>query len=239
MECLFHGRLTGRVGFEFETGNLTIRNAARNDPLKVSQVRHYVEREAVRGYSLRNVDTDCGDFFLGNASPRERPDTGKFADPLCHHAKVTAGTDERLFEEANIVNWAEVWAFFSREVAPEIDDGVSDELTWAGVGDVASAVDLMQFNSALRQHFITDQNIRAMRIAAECKYRRMFQQKQGVADKVLLPGSNYLLLDGHGLCVWDSTEMKEIDVHQELVVIQWRKEQPSMNPAALLANFKY
>jgi hypothetical protein len=51
----------------------------------------------------------------------------------------------------------------------------------------------------------------------------MLQQEQRVADKLLLPHSNDLLLDSHCFRVGDPTEMEEVDVHDKL-----QRKQPSL-----------
>ncbi len=56
-----------------------------------------------------------------------------------------------------------------------------------------------------------------MRISTERQHRRMFQQKQRVADKILLPRSDHLLLDSHAFHIRDATEMDKIDVHDRFV----------------------
>ena len=55
-----------------------------------------------------------------------------------------------------------------------------------------------------------------MRIAAERQHGRMLQQEQCVTDKLLLPCRDDLLLDGHRFPIGDTTEIEEVDVHDEL-----------------------
>ena len=47
MKRRLHGRLAFVAGLEFQAGDLAVRNAAGDDPLKVAEVRRYVESEAV------------------------------------------------------------------------------------------------------------------------------------------------------------------------------------------------
>ncbi len=65
-----HCRLALRVGFEFKASDLAICNSARDNPLKVAQVRRYVEGEAVRRDALGDMHADGGDFFFSNATLR-------------------------------------------------------------------------------------------------------------------------------------------------------------------------
>jgi hypothetical protein len=43
----------------------------------------------------------------------------------------------------------------------------------------------------------------------------MFQQKQGVADKILLSRNDCLLLEHQGVRIGDSAEMEKINVHDK------------------------
>jgi hypothetical protein len=64
----------------------------------------------------------------------------------------------------------------------------------------------------------------------------MFQQKQSVADKVLLSRANDLLLNGHSLRVGDSTEMEKVDMHRKLRSLSFRvkRKQASLAPGCPL-----
>src|SRR5260370_13496896 len=190
MKGLFHGGLAIRIGLELEAGDLAIADAAGDNPFEVAKVCRYVKREAVRGYALRDMNSNGGDLFFADTASGHGPDTGELTDALGHHAEVAAGSDQSFFEEANVVHGAEVWAFFSGKIATQIEDGIPDELTWAVVGNVSTAIDLVQFHPALCEQFVADQDVGAMRIATERKHRRMFQQEQRVVDKVLLPCSD-------------------------------------------------
>ena len=64
----------------------------------------------MRGDSLRDVDADGGDLLLADAASGERPDAGEFADALRQDAEVVAGADERLFDQADEVDRAEMRA---------------------------------------------------------------------------------------------------------------------------------
>ena len=54
--------------------------------------------------------------------------------------------------------------------------------------------------------------LRAMRVAAQRKHRRMLQQQQRIADQVLLPRSNHLLLDRKRLRVGNTAEMEQMNI---------------------------
>ena len=161
----FHGgrrRDCGGVGLEFEAGDLAVGDAAGDDPLEVAQVGGDVEREAVRGDALRDVDADGGDLLLRDAAAGDGPDAGELADALREHAEVAAGADEDLFEQADEVDRAEVRALLAGEVAAQIEDGVADELAGAVVGDVAAAVDLVELDAALAEELVGGEDVGAV-----------------------------------------------------------------------------
>jgi hypothetical protein len=57
------GRLQGG-SFKFKAGDAAVADAAGYDPLEVAEVGRHVEREAVGGDALRNVNADGGEFAL-------------------------------------------------------------------------------------------------------------------------------------------------------------------------------
>src|SRR5260370_34354932 len=186
MKGLFHGGLAIRIGLELEAGDLAIADAAGHDPFEVAKVCRYVKRESVRGDALRDMNSNGGDLFFADAASGHGPEAGELTDALGRHAEVPAGSDQSFFEQANVVHGAEVWAFFSGKIATQIEDGIPDELTWAVVGNVSTAIDLVQFHPALCEQFVAGQHVGAMRIATERQHRRMFHAEECVVEKVLV-----------------------------------------------------
>ena len=74
-------------------------------------------------------------------------------------AEVAAGADEDLFEKADEVYWAEMRAFLAGEIATKVNDWVADELTWTVIGDVAAAIDLVEFHAALSEEFVGGEDV--------------------------------------------------------------------------------
>ena len=74
-----------------------------------------------------------------------------------------------------------------------------------------------------------------MRIAAERQHGRMLQQEQCVADKLLLPCGDDLLLDGHRFRIGDATEMEEVDVHDKLLFVLFlgKRDSRAWGPAVI------
>ena len=141
-----------------------------------------VQREAMRGDALRDVDADGGNLLFGNASSGECPYAGALADALSHDTEVAAGSDEGFFEQANEVHRTEVRAFLSREIAAQVDDGIADELAGAVIGDVAAAVNLVEFDALSHKEFVGREDVAAVRVATEGEDRRMLEHQERIAD---------------------------------------------------------
>src|SRR6187402_1602250 len=160
------GKLLGDL--QLQAGDLAVGDAAGDDPLEVAEIRCDVEREAVRGNRLRDVDTDRGDLLLLYGRPGHRPNTGALADALREHTEVGAGTDERLFHEANEVDRAEVRAFFAGKIfTTEIEDGITNQLTGPVIRHVPAAIDLVDLRTLRRKKLVTGKDVGACRISSE------------------------------------------------------------------------
>jgi hypothetical protein len=217
VERRLHGGLAAGVGLELEAGDLTVVDAAGDDPFEVAEVGGDVERESVGGDALGDVDADGRDLLLADTASGDGPDAGELADALGHDAEVAAGADQSLFEETDVVDGAKVWAFFAGKIAAEIEDGVADELAGAVIGDVAAAIDLVHLHSTLGEEIVASEDVGAVGVAAEGEDGRMLQHEESVADEVLLASGDDLLLDGESFAVGDAAEMEKIDVHERVV----------------------
>jgi hypothetical protein len=159
------------------------------------------------------VYADGGDLFLGDGAAGVGPDAGELADALGGDAEVFAGEDEGFFHEADKVYRAEVWALFAGEVAPEVEDGVADELAGAVVGDVAAAVDLVDGDAFAGEKVVGGEDVGAGGVAAEGEDRGVFEEDEGVADEAGFAGGDDFGLDAEAFEVGDAAELEEMDVH--------------------------
>ena len=198
---------------ELQRGDRAVGDAAGDDPVEVAEVGGDVEREAVRGDGLRDMDADGGDLLFANAAAGQGPDAGEFADALRGHAEVFAGEDEGLFHQADEVDGAEVRAAFAGQVAAEIEDGVADELAGAVVGDVAAAVDLVDLDAAAGKELVGGEDVGAGGVAAEGEDRRVLEEEERVADGAGFARGDDLSLDAQAFGVGDAAELEEVDVH--------------------------
>ena len=81
------------------------------------------------------------------------------------------------------------------------------------IGDVAAAIDLVEFHAALGEERVGGEDVGAVGVATESENGRVLEEQKCVGDEVLLAGGDDLLLDREGFCVWNAAEMNEIDVH--------------------------
>src|SRR5579883_1567476 len=190
---LHGGRRCAAGGFELEAGDGAIGDAAGDDEVEVAQVGGDVEREAVRGDAARDVHADGGDFLLGDGAAGDGPDAGASGDALRGDGEVSQGADEGFFEEADVVDGADA-AVVQGETA-QVEDGVADELAGSVVGDVAAAVDLMDFDAAIGKEFVAGEDVGAGGVASQGEYGWVFEQEEGVADAVFVARLDELLLD--------------------------------------------
>jgi hypothetical protein len=123
-------------------------------------VRSVMPQGTMRSKSRRSVVTlrakpwevmprDGGDFLFRDGAAGDGPDAGASGDALRGDTEVGAGADEGFFEEADVLDGSE-----ARVEAAQIEDGVADELSGSVVGDVASAIDLVDLDAAAGQQFV-------------------------------------------------------------------------------------
>src|SRR5271168_459073 len=103
------------IGFQFEAGYIAVRDAAGHNPLKITQISSDIHCKAMRGDPLRDMNPNRSNLLLAATAASHGPDAGQFADSLRHHAKDAAGPDQHLFEQTNVVDRAQMWAFFAGE----------------------------------------------------------------------------------------------------------------------------
>ena len=104
-------------------------------------------------------------------------------------------------------------AALAGQVAAEIEDGVADELAGAVVGDVAAAVDLVDFYGFLGELVVRGEDVGAGGVAAEGEDGWVLKEDEGVADEAGFSGGDNLGLQAETFGVGDAAEMEEVDVH--------------------------
>lgn len=215
--------LSRGIGFEFEGGDTTIGDAAGDDPAKIAQIGGDVECEAVRSDAGSDVNADGGNLFLCRGTAGVGPDAGSLADALGGDAEVFAGENECLFDEANEVDGAEVWAAFAGKIAAEVEDRVTDELTGAVVGDVATTVDFVNLDASASEELVGGEDVGTGGVAAEGENGRMLHEQEGVAEGAGFAGRDDLLHDPQTFGVGDAAELKQMeDLHVNLMEMNLR-----------------
>jgi hypothetical protein len=167
----------------------------------------------VGGDGPGDVDADGSDLLFGDGAAGVGPDTSEFTDALGGDAKVLAGEDEGFFHEADEVDGAEMRAFFAREVAAEVEDGVTDELAGTVVGDVAAAVDLVDVDAFAGEKVVGGEDVGARGVATEGENRWVLKEDEGIANAVGFACSDDFGLNAKAFGVGDATELEEMDVH--------------------------
>src|ERR1700679_1058768 len=156
---------------------------------------------------------DRRDLLLANASASEGPNARKFADPLRWNAEVLARQDERLFHQPDEVHRPKMWSTVTRQVAAQVEDGITRQLAGPVIRNVSATVDLMDLDAALSQRLIASKNVRARRIPPDRKHRRMLHQHKRVANRASLSRSNHLRLNAQSFSIGNAAELEQMNVH--------------------------
>jgi hypothetical protein len=145
------------------------------------------------------------------------PHSGQASDAFRGDGEVGAGAHEDFFQAADECDRAEGLVQGGRSVrrftskSPQIEDGISDDLAGPVEGDVATAVAFEEFDTALGKEFRRRDHVGCFCIAAQRYDRRMFQQKQDIADFFFLAESDKLALQAKAGCIIDCAELDERD----------------------------
>src|SRR6516165_1808120 len=214
------GEMVGETRFYFieghaarkellEGGSFAAHDAAGNDEVEIAQVGRDVIGEAVRRDPAADVDADRSKFFFLVSG--FHPDAGPPGDAVGGNAEIGAGADHNFFERSNV----------PADIAPEmgkIQDGVTDDLAGAVIGDVSATVRFVEFHGLLAQDGFGGEQIRAIGIAAECDDVRMLAEQEDVVDGAGFASGNKTLLQGEGLAVGDEAQVgDEASRHNETV----------------------
>ncbi len=158
---------------------------------EVIEIGGYVEGKAVGGDAARHVDAQGGNFLFRDGTSGHGPDAGAAGRALGQHAIVRTGANEHFFQLAQVLDDAQ-----RRGEAAQMEDGITHQLPWSVIGDVASAVGLKQRDAAPRQQLVAGNDVLAVGIPAQGEHRRMLDQQQHIADALLLAQGADLLLQG-------------------------------------------
>src|ERR1700689_5491073 len=87
-----------------------------------------------------------GNLLLRHRSSGQGPDSGAAGCALGKHAVIRAGTNEHLFQLAQVLDNAQRW-----EKATQIENGITHQLPRPVIGDVPATVGFKQLDAATGQ----------------------------------------------------------------------------------------
>ncbi len=164
------------------------------------------------GGSVAFLPQNCSKGPPSAAPPHRRwhADAGQSANAACLDAKFAAEADKGFFHETDKVDGAEPSAFRVAQTA-QIEDWVADQLARPVKRDIASAIDLVQSDAALRQQLIGGKNVGAFGIAPQREHRRMFEKQKRVADQVVGAQVDEFSLQAQRVSIIHSAEIEVLD----------------------------
>jgi hypothetical protein len=177
----------------FERRRSFIGNAARDDQIKVSQISRNIVREAVRSDPAAKVHAKGGEFLFFACGVAD-PDAVAARDARGGDSKIGCRADHGFFELLDVP--ADVATVFG-----EIEDGVTDDLAGAVVGDVAAAVGFLERDVHLGQEAVARAEIFFFAVAAQGDYVGVLAEDQDVWDRAGFAAFDELMLQCAGLGV--------------------------------------
>src|SRR5262245_58327781 len=125
-DALCYGAHLDRVAQQFLQGSHSVTaNAARNDQLKVIQIGGDVERETVHGHPARDANANSRELFLAHPYAIA---TAWFR----LHPEIARRADQHFLNIAYV-------AAYVLTPGRQLDDRISDQLSGAMIGNIASA----------------------------------------------------------------------------------------------------
>src|SRR5579884_3852915 len=199
LQCeLFRERVddggAGRMRALLQHGRDGLCETARHDVLEIPQVGGMVQSEAVRGDPAADVDANGGDFSAVD------PDSGSAFEAVRMNVELCEGVDERLFDGANIRDYVAL-------PFAEIEDGVTDDLAGAMIGDVAAAIGVMELDAGALENLGRREEICKMAVPAQRDDMGVLDDEERVGDFAALARVDELFLDGEGFGVGDIAQV--------------------------------
>ena len=146
----------------------------------------------------------------GRSGPGEVHTPVRPADSFGRDAEVGAGADQDFLKPAHVIDCAQSLTFAVRRGnAPQIENGITDELARAVESDVAAAITFENLDAALSQDFGRGKDVVPLAIATESDDRRMFEQKKNVADAVFFAQIDQALLQPQAGGVIERAELED------------------------------
>ena len=202
---------SARMALVLQTGDASVRDATRNDPLELLQVRGRVQGESMRGDSAGDVHANGGDLALTvfrSHSHAPCPDASAPAHALRKNPVLRADPYENLLQSAYEIDCAQ-----ARREAAEIKDGIAHKLPRTVVGDVASPPGLDHLYTPRLEQCLRGDDVLAQRISPERQNRGVFEQQQNIAHLSRLAKRDKMLLQPESDSIFNPTEIGDRDNH--------------------------
>ena len=103
---------------------------------------------------------------------------------------------------------------FAGKVAAEIEDGVADELAGAVVGDVAAAIDFVDFDAFAEEESSVARMLARVALRPSVRTGGCSRRMRVSPIWSALRAATTSLLDGEAFGVGDAAELEEMDVHR-------------------------
>jgi hypothetical protein len=215
--------LSRRGEFLFKTGDGVVGDATGDDELEITKVGGDVKGEPMGSDAPGDMDADGRDLsfalvnlglrfgtWLGRGWVEAAPDAGEAGNSSGGDAPGGAQADEGFFHFANEIDGAHAAPTGVFEGA-QVEDGVADELSRAMVGDIATAIDLVQGYAAGGEEGIGGEDIGAFGVAAQGEDGRVFEEKQHILKATGYDVRGDLGLEAEGFVVVDAAEIEDLN----------------------------
>src|SRR5580704_14989877 len=170
----------------------------------------------MRGHTTRNVNSECGDFFLGRrisfgrfgsldsrggrpdvgiAEFGIRPNAGEARNTFRRNTKVGAGADQNLFQPAHKLHGTQRLSLaVRRRKTPQIENRITNNLSRTVEGYVATAITLKHLHAALRKLLARRNHVGSFRVTPKSDDWSVFKQQENIANQAIFAKLNQLLL---------------------------------------------
>jgi len=152
---------------------------------------------------------------LGFPTVRRRPHARQTHHTPRRNAKVRAGPDENFFQAANVLDGAQHPPLLIRRTErPEIEDGITDELSRAVESYISATVAFKKLHTALGKLRGRGNYIRGFRVPSERDDWGVLKQKEYVTDAAVLAKLDQLLLQTESGGVIEGPELEHGDQNE-------------------------
>src|SRR5580658_855450 len=145
----------------------------------------------MRRHATRNVNANRSYLALSVACPCTR----QSRDALGWNAKVSASTDQNLFQPPHKLHGSQSLSLaIRRSETAQVKDGITDKLARAVKGHVATTIAIKDFDAAHRELLVRHNHVGSFCVPTKCDDGSVFEQQQNIANEAIFAKLNELLL---------------------------------------------